>query len=275
VGSVGVILFFGLAKPLSPGSPKLPATRDEDLNKVMTIVRTSYKTYAKLALLGDKTFLFSQNGNAFIMYGIEGRSWVGMGNPIGQVEEYAELVWRFWEMCDRYHGWPVFYDVGPENIYLYLDLGLTLLKLGEQGRVPLENFSLKGSARKGLQYTSHMLEGEGYIFEVVPTEEIPSLLPERKHISDTWLAGKAARKKGFSLGFFDSGYLKRFPVGIMRKEGKLIAFANIWRGTEKEEVSIDFMPYVHEAVHCAMDYLFISHPLELARSLCFSPWRAL
>ena len=38
------------------------------------------------------------------MYGIEGRSWVGMGDPIGQVEEYAELVWSFREMCDRYDG---------------------------------------------------------------------------------------------------------------------------------------------------------------------------
>jgi phosphatidylglycerol lysyltransferase len=257
VGSVAVILFFGLAKLLSPGSPKLPATRDEDLNKVMIIVRTSYKTYANLALLGDKTFLFSQNGNAFIMYGIEGRSWVGMGDPIGQVEEYAELVWSFREMCDRYDGWPVFYEVEPENIYLYLDLGLTLLKLGEQGRVPLENFALKGSARKGLRYTSHKLEREGCIFEVVPTEGVPSLLPELKHISDTWLAGKAAREKGFSLGFFDSDYLKRFPVGIVRRDGKIIAFANIWAGSRKREVSIDLMRYLPEAPRGVMEYLFV------------------
>ena len=257
VGSIGIVLFFGLAKLLSPGSPKLPATRDEDLNRVMPIVRTSYKTYANLALLGDKRFLFSKNANAFIMYGIEGRSWIGMGDPIGQDEEYTELVWSFREMCDNYDGWPVFYEVGPENLYLYLDLGLTLLKLGEQGRVPLENFSLKGSARKGLRYTSHKLEREGCIFEVVPTEEVPSLLPELKIISDTWLAGKSAREKGFSLGFFDADYLRRFPVGIVRKDGKLIAFANIWSGAGKEEVSIDLMRYVPEAPRDVMEYLFI------------------
>jgi phosphatidylglycerol lysyltransferase len=257
VGSIGIVLFLGLAKLLSPGSPKLSSTRDEDLNRIMAIVRTSYKTYANLALLGDKTFIFSQKGNAFIMYGIEGRSWVGMGDPIGKEEEYAELVWGFREMCDRYDGWPVFYEVGPENLYLYLDLGLTLLKLGEQGRVPLENFSLKGSARKGLRYTSHKLEREGCIFEVVPTEEVPSLLPELKRISDTWLAGKAAREKGFSLGFFDLDYLKRFPVGIVRKDGKLIAFANIWSGAGKEEVSIDLMRYVPEAPRDVMEYLFV------------------
>ena len=131
------------------------------------------------------------------MYGIEGRSWVGMGDPIGQVEEYAELVWSFREMCDRYDGWSVFYEVGPETPYLYLDLGLTLLKLGEQGRVPLEDFFLTGSARKGLRYTSHKLEREGCIFEVVPTEKVPSLLPELKRISDAWLGRKVVREKGF------------------------------------------------------------------------------
>ncbi|GAJ04445.1 unnamed protein product, partial [marine sediment metagenome] len=137
------------------------------------------------------------------------------------------------------------------------DLGLTLLKLGEQGRVSLEKFSLKGSARKGLRYTSHKLEREGCIFEVVPTEEVPSLLPELKLISDTWLACKAAREKGFSLGFFDADYLKRFPVGIVRKDGKLIAFANIWSGAGKEEVSIDLMRYVPEAPRDVMEYLFV------------------
>ena len=257
VGSIGVVLFFGLAKLLSSGSPKVSSTRKKDLDKVISIVSTSYKTYANLALLGDKRFLFSKNGNAFIMYGIEGRSWVGMGDPIGQAKEYAELVWSFREMCDRYDGWPVFYEVGPGNLYLYLDLGLTLLKLGEQGRVQLDNFSLKGSARKGLRYTSHKVEREGCIFEVVPMEEVPSLLPELKHISDTWLASKSAREKGFSLGFFDANYLKRFPVGIVRKDGKLIAFANIWSGAGKEEVSIDLMRYVPEAPRDVMEYLFI------------------
>jgi phosphatidylglycerol lysyltransferase len=257
VGSVAVILFLGLAKLLSPGSPKLPDTRDEDLKKIMRIVRTSSKIYANLAFLGDKTFLLSQNGNAFIMYGIEGRSWVGMGDPIGQMEEYAELVWSFREMCDRYDGWPVFYEVGPENLYLYLDLGLTLLKLGEQGRIPLEDFFLTGSARKGLRYTSHKLEREGCIFEVVPTEKVPSLLPELKRISDAWLGRKVVREKGFSLGFFDADYLKRFPMGIVRKDNKIVAFANIWSGAEKEEVSTDLMRYLPESPPSVMEYLFI------------------
>jgi len=257
VGAIGGILLFGLVKLLSPIAPKLELTQEEDLDKTIAIVRTSYKAYANLALLGDKRFLFSKNGNAFIMYGIRGRSWIGMGDPVGREEEWAELVWRFREICDRYDGWPVFYEVGPEKLSIYLDLGLTLLKLGEEGRVSLEKFSLKGGAQRALRYTSHKLEKEGCAFEVIPPEDIHLWLNELKRISETWLAGKSAREKGFSLGFFDADYLKQFPVGTVRKDNKLIAFANIWRGTGKEEVSIDLMRYLPEAPRGVMEYLFI------------------
>jgi phosphatidylglycerol lysyltransferase len=147
--------------------------------------------------------------------------------------------------------------VGPETLHLYLDLGLTLLKLGEEARVPLETFSLEGSARKGLRHTYHKLEGEGCTFEVIPAEGVPTLLPELQRISDAWLEEKSTKEKGFSLGFFDEDYLKRFPAAIILKEGKIVAFANLWPGAGKEELSIDLMRHLPDAPHGVMEYLFI------------------
>ena len=95
-------LFFAFAKLLSPAPPKPAPTGQEDLDRVSSIVQASPKTYANLALLGDKSFVISREGNAFIMYGMEGRCWLGMGNPVGKEEEWDELVWRFREICDRY-----------------------------------------------------------------------------------------------------------------------------------------------------------------------------
>jgi phosphatidylglycerol lysyltransferase len=257
VGAMGVVLLFFVAKLLSPARPQPLPTRQEDLNKANSIVQTSPHTYANLALLGDKAFLFSQNGNAFIMYGVEGRSWIAMGDPVGQEGEWPELVWRFLEIGDRYDGWTVFYEVGHKKLDLYLDLGLTLLKLGEEARVSLKHFSLEGGERKGLRHTYRRLQKEGCVFEVVPREDIPPLLVEFKRISDTWLAEKSTREKGFSLGFFDEAYLTRFPVGIVRKDSKVVAFTNIWPGAGKEELSIDLMRYLPEAPKGVMEYLFI------------------
>jgi len=256
-GATGVILFFSMAKLFRPAIPKTALTRKDDLDKAIPIVRQSLKAYANLALLGDKSFLFSENMNAFIMYGVEARSWIGMGDPIGPEEQWPELIWRFREICDHYDGHLVFYKVGSEKLFLYLDLGLTLLKLGEEALVELKPFSLNGSIRKGLRYTVRKLEKTGCVFEIIPREALPHLLPELKHISNVWLNDKNTREKGFSLGSFNQDYLKQFPVGIVKKDDKIVAFANIWAGAERKELSIDLMRHLPDAPHGVMEYLFV------------------
>ena len=50
-----------------------------------------------LALLGDKSLLFSESGRSgFLMYAVSGRSWVCMGDPVGGSRRAGrELVWQF------------------------------------------------------------------------------------------------------------------------------------------------------------------------------------
>jgi phosphatidylglycerol lysyltransferase len=257
VGVLGITVIFMGAKLLKPLPPKRSASGQEDLNDVVPVVRASRKTNAYLALLGDKAFLFNQKKNSLIMYGVEGRSWIAMGDPVGPKEEWPELVWRFREMCDQYDGWTVFYEIGRDDLHLYLDLGLTMLKLGEEGRVLLENFSLEGNARKGLRYTLNKLEKDGCSFEIIPQEKVATHLPEFKAISDSWLKEKNTREKGFSLGFFDEDYLRQFPAGVVRREGKILGFTNVFMGANKEELSMDLMRYLPQAPSGTMDYLFI------------------
>jgi phosphatidylglycerol lysyltransferase len=257
VGVIAATLFFTFARLLHPRPPEPSLPSRKDLEKARNIVKKSPKTYAHLALLGDKEFLFSDSEKAFIMYGIEGRSWVALGDPIGPKEEWIELVWRFREMCDRYIGWPIFYEVGKENLSLYLDLGLSLLKLGEEALIPLQGFSLEGRDRKGLRHSHHKIENEACSFELISPSIIRQLLPELKSISDTWLKEKNTKEKRFSIGFFKPDYLMQSPIGIVRKQEKILAFANLLQGIEKRELSIDLMRYLPEAPHGVMDYLFI------------------
>jgi phosphatidylglycerol lysyltransferase len=257
LGTVALALFFAAAKLLHPSPPPLTPPSPWDLERVASIAQHSLRTSSYLALLGDKSFLFSDGNNAFIMYAVEGRSWVALGDPIGPLEEIPDLLWRFRGLSDRYGGWPVFYEVGQENLPLYLDLGLSPLKIGEDGRVALDTFSLEGSSRKGLRHSHNRAQKEGYSFQVIPREEVSFLLPEFKRISDDWLTKKHTREKGFSLGFFDEDYLSRFPAAVIRREGHVLAFANVLPGSEKEELSIDLMRYMPDASGGVMDYLFI------------------
>jgi phosphatidylglycerol lysyltransferase len=130
------------------------------------------------------------------------------------------------------------------------------LKLGEEAVVPLESFSLEGGARKKLRWSRRSAEKEGCSFTVATAEEVPALLPELRRISNQWLAAKSTQEKGFSLGFFDAAYLRRYPQALVRRNGSIVAFANLWSGAGHEEISIDLMRYSADAPAGVMDYLF-------------------
>lgn len=257
VGALGVALLFAVARLLRPAPPEPSTATGAELEKVRAIVARSPRTYANLALLGDKSFLFSASGRTFIMYAVQGRSWVALGDPVGQAEEMPELVWRFGELCDRHDDWPVFYEAGKENLHFYLDLGLTVLRLGEEARVPLADFSLEGHDRKWLRHVNRRLDNEGCSFEVLPREAVPEHIAELQAVSDAWLAGKRTREKGFSLGSFSSEYVTQFPAAVVRHGGRIVAFANVWLGGDWEEFSVDLMRYLPDAPNGVMEYVFI------------------
>ena len=238
----------------NPAGGHYPTAQDMAVAK--EILAGSPDTTGFLALTGDKRLLFSDNGKAFIMYGVKGRSWIALGAPIGAEEEFPDLAWKFRDECDRVDGLPAVYLADATLLPLYLDMGLTPLKLGEEARVPLEEFSLEGSSRRDLRYAHRRMAKEGVTFEVAERLEIPALLPELKAVSDAWLKGKNTQEKGFSIGFFDADYLKNFRHGLVRRDGQLIAFATIWEGAGREEMSVDLIRFLPDAPNGVMDYVF-------------------
>jgi len=247
---------LSLWKLLRPASPRAALPAAAQIGQAARIVRRSGDAYSNLCLLGDKALLLSDSGDGFLMYGVQGRSWVALGDPVGTDEDRSELAWRFHELCDRHDGWTVFYRVRPENLPVYLDLGLTPLKVGEEARVPLESFSLEGSARGEFRQVERKLTRDGVVFEIVPAEAVRPLLPELKAVSDAWLALKKTREKGFSLGYFDDAYLQRFPSAIVRKEGRILAFATLLPGAGQAEIATDLMRHVPGSPNGIMDFLF-------------------
>ena len=136
---------------LQPAHPEPGVANDEDLEEARRIIASSDLTVANAALSGDKRLLFSDDGDAFIMYQVAGRSWIALGDPIGPPARAEELVWRFRELSDHHGGRTVFYQASADCLALYIDLGLAALKIGEEARVPLTDFSLEGAARADLR----------------------------------------------------------------------------------------------------------------------------
>jgi phosphatidylglycerol lysyltransferase len=245
----------GFGRP--PRASGLPSPAE--LERALTVIGSAQSppAHAWVALLGDKRLLFSESGRSFVMYGVQGRSWIAFGEPIGQAEERLELMWRLKELADRWGGQLGFYEVPPGAMAELVELGLTFQKLGEQAFVPLAAFSLQGGKRASLRQALTRGRREGSRFEVVPPEGVPAVLPRLREISDDWLASKNAKEKGFSLGRFDPAYLARTPMAVIRREGRIVAFANVWATPDRSELSIDLMRYGRDAPRDVMDHLFV------------------
>ena len=257
VGVFFLLLVFGIVKMLSPFSMDIHLPGKEETELAKTIINQSQETWGNLVFTGDKYLLFDDEKKAFLMYGVSGRTWISMGDIVGTSEQAKELIWDFYEMSKLHQGRAAFYEVGERCIPVFLDLGLTLIKIGEEAKVPLDSFTLEGSASKDFRYTVKNVEKKGYQFEIISPEGVPGLMPELKKVSDAWLEMKAGKEKRFSVGFFDEKYLSNFPAAIVRNETEIVAFANIWIGAQKEEISVDLMRHSPDAPDRTMEYLFV------------------
>jgi phosphatidylglycerol lysyltransferase len=255
-GSAVVMLFFGILHFFKGAKPQNIEDASDNLDRSLPLIKQSTLTYAHLGLLGDKKFLWHDDGDGFIMYGVRKQTWISMGDPIGSPEAFMPLIWKFKEMADSHAGRIAFYEVHREYLHMYIDIGLSLMKLGESARVKCADFSLDGGSKKSLRHTLRKIEDEGWRFEIIPPEETRVILPDLKNISDSWLTQKNTREKKFSLGSFQEEYLCKLPVAIARNNNSIVAFANMWLSETMEEVSIDMMRYAQTAPKGIMDYMF-------------------
>ena len=251
---VVTLLALSVARLLRPARAR-PVRDVADLPAVEQIVAASRRANAHLALLGDKEFLLSESRTSFIMMGTSGECRIAMGDPVGPIEEAGSLVDRLITQCDREGSWPVFYRVGPQLLYLYLDYGLAVNKLGEVARVPLADFTLDGAKRRNLRRVWRKLVDAGCTFEVIPGAHAAAHMSVLREISNEWLAEKNAREKTFSLGHFDPVMIMRGPLALVRTGERIVAFATGWPAGAHAEVEVDLMRHVSDAPPGVMRYL--------------------
>ncbi|MBZ9649655.1 bifunctional lysylphosphatidylglycerol flippase/synthetase MprF [Sphingobium sp. 3R8] len=216
------------------------------------------RTDAFLALTGDKKFLTSPSGRAFLMYQVQGHSWIVMGDPVGDPVEWPDLLWRMRERADAAQGRLLLYQLSLESLPLAIDLGLSIVKYGEEARIDLNGFTLEGPQARPLRHAVRRTARDGALFDIVAAADVPALLPALRAVSDDWLAAKGATEKSFSVGRFDDAYMTRFDCAVVRCGGRIVAFANIWATADGRELSVDLMRHSAGAPPGVMDFIFTS-----------------
>ena len=258
LGATVTLVLFSVISLLSPTQAETEIATRSALEKALEVVKKYRRTYASLALLGDKTLLFNKKSDAFLMYAIEGKSWITMGDPVGVQKEQQYLSLKFKDLCRRQNASALFFGLDQDHFQFYLDIGLTVMKMGEEARVPLKSFKIEALSSADLKNTyQRFKEKEDFTFEVLTGMQADSVLPELKVVSEEWLSKNKTREKGFLTGFFQEDYLKWFHLAVVRKEGKVIAFASLWQAGAKEEAAIDLLRSSATAPAFIEDYLWL------------------
>jgi phosphatidylglycerol lysyltransferase len=256
-GVLATLIVFAVLRLMRTVRKPIPRPTPADLRDAHAIVANYPQAAAQLAFLGDKSFLFNERRTGFIMFGVHGRSWVSLGDPISSPSDATELIRAFIRLADQNGGWPVFYKTAPTLLYVYLDHGLDVVKLGEEARVSLPDFSLEGSNRRNLRRIWRKITDDGYTFEMVQPADVPHIVAELRVVSDEWIRQKQTREKSFSLGSFSEQYVLRYPVAVARKDGRIVAFSNAWISGQKEEIEADLMRYTADAPPGIMRFVLI------------------
>ncbi|MBB3445980.1 bifunctional lysylphosphatidylglycerol flippase/synthetase MprF [Rhizobium sp. BK379] len=242
---------------LRPAAFKPEPADEEAVRRAVEIVGKQDSADANLVRMGDKSIMFSEKGDAFIMYGRQGRSWIALFDPIGDRHAVPELVWRFVEAARAAGCRAVFYQISPALLSHCADAGLRAFKLGELAVADLRTFEMKGGKWANLRQTASRAQRDGLEFAVIEPVDIPAVIDDLSAVSNAWLEHHNAKEKGFSLGAFDPDYVMSQPVGVLKKDGRIVAFANILVTTAREEGTIDLMRFSPDAPKGAMDFLFV------------------
>lgn len=250
-----VYIVWRLINP--PRTVSTPEASDIAFERVRNILMNAENATAEasLALAGDKQFMFSDSGKSFIMYGVKGQNWLTMGEPVGLVSERKALMRKFCDLADHSGAWPGFYGIRADCLPDCIDLNLAVQKIGEKAVVPLKDLSFAGKKRAKLRQSRNRVTKAGCKFSLIYPEANSPEMARLKEISDAWLAHHQGREKGFSLGRFDPDLLADSPIGVAWSEGEIIAFSNLWVTHDKQEVSLDLIRYMPDAVQGIMDYL--------------------
>jgi len=267
--TLGASLFAGavaLWQLLRPASGRRTLPTPEDLRAAGLIVRAQERSDAMLAMMGDKSFVFSPSRQAFLMYAKRGRSWVALHDPVGPRAEWPGLIARFVSLAHAHGGRAAFYQVRADALALYLDAGLKLMKLGEEACIGLDGFALEGPQRTNLRYALKRGERDGLSVEVIGPGEVPALLPRLREISDAWLQGRHRGEKSFSVAAFDAEYLAAQSVMLLRQRGRPVAFTTFMTTDLYTEATVGVMRHAAGASPYAMEYLFTRLALHLKQA---------
>jgi phosphatidylglycerol lysyltransferase len=218
-----------------------------DYRRLKRLVQQSRRSSAHLALTGDQTLLWGADHDSGLAYAAHGHSLIGIGDPVGPREKWADLIWNLRDLADRHGRRVVFFDTATEAMTIYLDLGLQAIRLGVRSYLSLSEVDpARWLATAAPNAALPGIEGD-LTFTVSQGEDTDRFMSEIAAISDAWLEAYQVHERRVIYGHFSRDYAARCSIGVLRHKGVVLAFAVLWRGAGRGECEIDLLRWSPDA----------------------------
>jgi lysyl-tRNA synthetase class 2 len=153
---------------------------------------------AYFALRRDKSVVWSPTGKAAVAYRVVSGVLLASGDPIGDPEAWPGAIKEFLALADE-HAWvPAVVGCGEQGGAAWGRAGLTVLEIGDEAIVDVDDFSLEGRAMRNVRQCVVHVEREGYVAQVRRVRDIPPA--ERDAVRNATSAWRGAEtERGFSM----------------------------------------------------------------------------
>lgn len=234
--------------------PRTAIGGDIDYRRLRHLVRRSPRSAAHLALAGDKSVLWNENEDAALLYAAKSHSLIAIGDPIGPIGKWADLIWDLRDLADARGGRAVFFDTASTALTIYLDLGLQPMQLGVRSYLSLNGVDPAGWLRAAAPHAAmpvaaaaDNLTADHLVFDLCRDGAVDLVMSDIAALSEAWLEAYQLREKHVICGHFSRDYVAHCPVAVLRQAGEVIAFAVLWCGADEREYAIDLLRWAPDA----------------------------
>ena len=249
---------YALLMVIRPVLIRQAASQEERERARQIVEEFGHTALAKPALFEDKSFFFSIGGSV-VSYACKNGGAIALTDPIGPPQDAYDAIVGFRDACAR-NGWkPAFASVEEDYLPKYRQAGFDTICISNEAIVDLKDFTLEGSERKKIRNAVTKINRLGYRYEVHQPPLNHRLITHLRSISDEWLTMKAGGELRFATGWFDDDYVRDCPVMVIyNSEGEMIAFTNLVKEYQANEITIDLMRHHRQLENGIMEYLFAS-----------------
>lgn len=187
---------------LRPPEPRPHLTDDDEARlRALLAKQGSRDSLGYFALRRDKSVVWSATGKAAVAYRIVSGVALASGDPIGDPEAWPGAIKEFLAHAAD-HAWtPAVVGCGEQGGEAWARAGLTVLEIGDEAIVEVEDFTLDGRAMRNVRQCVVHVEREGYTVLVRRTGEIPEdELAAVRDATSAWRGAETERGFSMSLG---------------------------------------------------------------------------